>query len=47
MLWLTQHCNAGLNVSEEVVVGKTGKVGIGLISMNVTEKLKLEYFKVF
>ena len=34
------HCNADLNVSEEgKVVGKTGKMGIGLISKNVSEKL--------
>ena len=34
------HCIAGFNVSEEgEVVGKIRKLGIDLISMNVTEKL--------
>ena len=36
------------NVSEEgKVVGKNGKVGIGLISMNVTEKLNNTNLKIY
>ena len=40
MKFLRNCYTADLNVSQEgEVVGKNGKVGVGLISMNVTEKL--------